>query len=184
MTLNRVCGIQTLLFPGKQNICNAAPFVLKETFCKVYRWLLVEKKLRSQDTFNILESTAPPNAKCRPPTKSCFESWYFFVTLNWLTKKAIYIQLKTYLAAIFFSLIMIHNLWFLEHFLIEYSIMQTKCIWSLQWDLIVRAVFNWAWKIIWPFIGFASLDCLCPENLCCLLGYSLNQTNFLPHAKQ
>ena len=116
-----------------------------------------------------MESTAPPNAKCRPPTKSCFESWNFFVTLNWLTKKAIYIQLKTYLAAIFFSLIMIHNLWFLEHFLIEFSIMQTKCIWSLQWDLIVREVFNWAWKIIWPFIGFASLDCLCPENLCRLL---------------
>ena len=97
------------------------------------------------------------------------ESWNFFVALNWLTKKAIYIQLKTYLAAIFFSLIMIHNLWFLEHFPIECSIMQTKCIWSLQWDLIVRAVFNWAWKIIWPFIGFASLDCLCPENLCRLL---------------
>ena len=97
-----------------------------------------------------MESMIPLNAKCRPTTISCFESWNFFV-------------------ALFLSLIMIHNLWFLDHFLIECSIMQTKCIWSLQWDLIVRAFFNWAWKIIWPFIGFASLDCLCPENLCRLL---------------
>ena len=87
---------------------------------------------------------------------------------DWL-KRPFTSSLKLALQQFFFSLIMIHNLWFLEHFLIEFSIMQTKCIWSLQWDLIVREVFNWAWKIIWPFIGFASLDCLCPENLCRLL---------------